>query len=540
VYKLGVEFQKCDEKWRPENSNQAEVKALLKIKDGAEWKPTADHMCRMFYYKLSGVSREPGTCCNDGADEMKKDTTPKPDLRFKREKDGGPPGWEQYRGSTYEYCTLELGQPEQQRLLAELPARQAAKTAAGDPAETMAADSWLNWYTPHSKKLKTYIKPDNSEPFIPEKYYWECQSKEALHDGTVPVFCEDWGAFGLLKLDVPGTVFTDDPAGTVDENALKEPRARNGRSIPLDDDHNHIADGLKEYAGLKELDDTDANPVSNFPGDGLTAYEEYRGFMVQDGGKTKHVSTQPGKKDLFVNNQDKFDLTLFVSATGLEVHTIIPTQYNGDQGNGCHEINFTSQLFKGGPQHGLWLVDGPFTLPPNKDEEPKSVLGIALENGVGNRSPVARTKIKVDRKKIAERLTKIGKPVPKKEQSVVAHELCHGVGCWHHGEAVGKVDPAGAWAIPHGRTSGDVDCVMRYENYAQYYMPAGKTTVIKIPVWPEPVGTTLCDGAKATGYPDPNDGNKVFLNPAGDCDSAATTGPAARGNCKSQLRVKDW
>jgi hypothetical protein len=52
-------------------------------------------------------------------------------------------------------------------------------------------------------------------------------------------------------------------------------------------------------AGLNRDADADTGPAGNpFLGDGLVAYEEYRGFMVSGG----HVRTHPGNKDLFVRS----------------------------------------------------------------------------------------------------------------------------------------------------------------------------------------------------------------------------------------------
>ena len=46
--------------------------------------------------------------------------------------------------------------------------------------------------------------------------------------------------------------------------------------------------------------DNDSSPGSNNPGDGITALEEWRGFMVQG----QHIRTNPISKDLFVTHED--------------------------------------------------------------------------------------------------------------------------------------------------------------------------------------------------------------------------------------------
>jgi hypothetical protein len=113
---------------------------------------------------------------------------------------------------------------------------------------------------------------------------------------TVKVFSHDYGGIGQLraKATVNGQEVQATVKGTADQVAR----------IPLDDDQNGLPDdGWKagrtrvRSQGLMKTDDDDMTPTGNgTAGDGLTVFEEYRGFMA-DG---KHRRTDPEKKDLFI------------------------------------------------------------------------------------------------------------------------------------------------------------------------------------------------------------------------------------------------
>lgn len=94
--------------------------------------------------------------------------------------------------------------------------------------------------------------------------------------------------------------------------------------LPKRTGESHVADAWKKQ-NVHARDDADdeKEPAGEpgFDGDGLTLYEEYRGFMV----KGEHTRAEPGTKTLFVHSTQEHlrgGIDLFRDATRLEVHEI--------------------------------------------------------------------------------------------------------------------------------------------------------------------------------------------------------------------------
>jgi hypothetical protein len=105
----------------------------------------------------------------------------------------------------------------------------------------------------------------------------------ADYTARVTLDCWDYGGFTLTRATHAGAVAN--------------------LHIPLDDNGNWIADGGWKVGSLAVADtgglsseDSDLTPVGDgLSGDGLTRFEEYRGFMVQG----VHTRTDPSVKDVF-------------------------------------------------------------------------------------------------------------------------------------------------------------------------------------------------------------------------------------------------
>jgi len=263
------------------------------------------------------------------------------------------------------------------------------------------------------KDLKLLKKAKNEKLSIAESNQ-EATTREAVKEVELVVSAFDYGAWGRLKITA-----TDEEGKpvSVSYRGSQEPI-----SIPLDDDENHIADAWEEQQGLRskpgETDD-ESEPVGNgFPGDGLTLYEEYRGFAVQGA----HRHAVPTKKDVFVCDETgrlEKGIALFETITDLKVHRLAKAEFpksrviNAHHSAGPHVVD----------QHGVRIISGPSGLAVGvKGDDasvgpPKTVTYVQV--------PAAKSCEATgpnDERYVADRVTE------------VAHELCHAVGIDHHGD----------------------------------------------------------------------------------------------------------
>ena len=96
-------------------------------------------------------------------------------------------------------------------------------------------------------------------------------------------------------------------------------------TLPVDKNENKIADIWERMYHTEDLpitNDDDYLPKSNFNGDNLTLFDEYRGFFTSTG----WISTHPWEKDLFIHNPNNFDLGYF-KKLNLAIHFIDEDQY---------------------------------------------------------------------------------------------------------------------------------------------------------------------------------------------------------------------
>jgi len=289
---------------------------------------------------------------------------------------------------------------------------------------------------------------------------------------TVIVTAMDYGAVGRLRAFAKSDECGDWQPVTIQVGTSSAAFV----AIPRDEDHNFMADAIAEYRGLDPDADADADPRGNgIAGDGLTAFEEYRGFLVRGadcgesaealaevsaapsadpGGGTEHVRTPPHHKNVFVHADDPLLATLvpeFAWATGVSALAICEPGY-GD--NAYRVVNYTLHetgprawlgraLTLDQPQHGLWLH--------RVDETDTGGLGVALGNPADAMGPPKFT-IEVQVAKPLwdpnlSRAARVYMGYPTLEDLLIAtrHELSHAVGVPHHADDV--VD----WKILSGK-----------------------------------------------------------------------------------------
>ena len=380
------------------------------------------------------------------------------------------------------------------------------------------------------------------------------------------VSCFDYGAFSEFEASVElenTVVVYGIVRGTTDQRTVK---------VPFRKDGSNIAQAFFDEKGLSNLpdsDDSEDDPVGDgYKGDGLTLYEEYRGFMVGN----EWTSAEPKKKDVFVLNEIQGrwwvwqGIAAFEQATKLKVHRYV----RDNQVDQDAVINFSR-------------TSGPHVVDQHAIRIKSGVAGTGYANtaDVGTPGKARGIQIPPD---VAHRR---GRPFA---ISTTAHELLHCCNIDHHGrgdktatwyyqppgnqmyEALPTPGPSGSnfsgvpitvrlengspastsgcfapgetsglfdIGVQRGEHSGNQDCPMRYTiafayrsttQPNEYYLTLG-----------DPSGMVLCSDASGTGVNAPSWSPQSRYGPA-----AVPTGSGVvpqikknRGDCLHQLRVND-
>lgn len=352
---------------------------------------------------------------------------------------------------------------------------------------------------------------------------WTIETTTERTSATVNVRALDYGAWGKLKAEIF--------VGGQWQLATTA-RGSTFAAIPLDDDGDHIADEWMALAGISghpAAEDGDSGPAGANDGDGLSNYEEYRGFMVSG----LWTDTDPTIKDLFINNEATMDGCGFFTSTGVMCQMINADEYKQDGAPQTHRVvNFRAHYATAGTQKGLLLTAeglqttiGPGTLgvtypavgPPNDVNH----IGLDLhfiaefnERGVTDAGAIT--------------------PITDARMSVIAHELGHAVNIDHHGSngattACGSSGVAvGEIAVWGGAYSGDRACFMSYARADQYQRADG--SCYEWP-WAHQWGRAICRSRAGTGI---NAGPERVE----DGHPLPASGDATNGDCAHHLRIK--
>lgn len=351
-------------------------------------------------------------------------------------------------------------------------------------------------------------------------HYQAAHTKRCVREAQAVVRCEDYGAFGYLEaraVHCKAIPPRDAPDAAPAANC--ETAFSNRVRIPRDDNGNDIADSApQDAAGAAATTDGDAAPAGDGTnGDGLTNYEEYRGFVVGGGAVAKrHVPTDVARKDVFVYDEDNLGTGDFAQS-GLTIHILRdPDLYNG---NANRVINFNRGHATGGEQHGLHL---------RRNNGLGAGIGGAT-TGAGA-APWTPRHVEVVEINLAELDARIANGLGNHHGRVRAHELGHATHVLHHGDGGDHACPPGPGGAANtereGRThSGDVNCVMRYVGRSGWCHAHGGNAHHRHAYGAMVVGNTYCNAVNGTGD-----------NNAG----AGHRNDASRGNCRGQFRVKDW
>jgi len=448
----------------------------------------------------------------------------------------------------------------------------------------------MNWPNKTSADTNLDLRFDfflNQAPFVAEDMDWIDDSTVRTYysgsgytEAEAMVASYDFGSYGKIKV-------TAEVAGRQIVGYLKGDAAKAPGEIllPKRKSDSKIADKWKEdndVSSLADDDDSENDPVGDgHKGDGLTLYEEYRGFSENH----KHVFGNPKKKDFFVC--DKIDnlsstagIALLAAQSGLEVHPKMrPEEFNNDLSQGSGGSSFVYHSFLNFnhsgdarhivDQHGIVILE-------TKSPKGESRAGDEEGQKAGG-TPGYYERVHIDPRfygwtTITNR-SNGSKVMSYEGAAAVAHELAHTCAVWHHGDTDTKETWQNVFIIENGvvrsvirengqdlklrlegdtpvtdffaisdmyigvfggQHSGDEDCFMRYYCAQAFrsrfddhvrYMVGGLFSTI-----PESPGIHLCTSTNGTGI------NKA-QNPS--VPWRPRYGDASRPNCKSQLCVND-
>jgi len=332
---------------------------------------------------------------------------------------------------------------------------------------------------------------------------------------TAVLSSRDFGGYGILRVtalmegassELPGHL-RDEP-GRID---IMIPHSTDDSIIPLEWKQR------KHVANLTDDRDNETVPGRDHPGDGLSLYEEYRGFVARG----KHVRTHPRYKTVFVHTKVPHadgGLRRLQAASSLQVVRINEVEY--DQ-NKIRVVNFNHGANHVVDQHGLWIASS------------KTVQAHA-----GAQSPYGPPKY-VDKVEMTNDNAAWDRGY---RDYVIAHELCHALCVPHHGgsfrwqwfkrgehrlSALGGLDLF--IATQGGEHSGNEWCLTRYRWAHLIERVASDPRSLVEYGSPEPYGTTLCYTAKGTGV------NAPGHQPYPKCGDASE----GRGACMSKITVSD-
>ncbi|MFI5135861.1 MAG: hypothetical protein ACHQD9_08420, partial [Chitinophagales bacterium] len=337
-------------------------------------------------------------------------------------------------------------------------------------------------------------------------------------------------------------------------------------SLPKDDNNNQIADAWEIQEGLYEKDygsdfDSEHQDGNDHDGDGLTYYEEYRGWIA----KGVHTRLDPKQKKIIIGNETGQNLdaaiSFFQGASGIKCIEVIPGK-EIDESNAI--ANKNSAYAHDGDQYGIIVkslaIEGDTSNPVLgqvfvKAEVPPPVV----EGSHIPSEPIAASPKEVDYLDINSKAIKSASDF----NNTFAHEMAHCFGVRHHGDSkpyflIGAdrymimdsnfkyISEAGVpqnkqalidviskngqeAAMPFSQASGNDNCIMCYNQEYEFSFPFGtKGKLLVVADIHHPNGTTFCKSSAGTGR---NNAER---------DPGPVFGDAERGNCMSQFQVKDY
>lgn len=193
------------------------------------------------------------------------------------------------------------------------------------PTKDEAATSYDLWFVPGAGK-----KVSNEQQTL--------ETENLAVKASAGITCYDYGASSRLRV----TAILDDGRELVAH--VEGDTGRTSLTIPKDENDNHIADAWEKAKGVfarslpAEWDGDDKPPEQGGDGDGISLFEDYRGFFFG----RRHERLDPGYKHLFVYDRDGYVLETLKSG---------PKGINFPAASGCR-VRFVTDR--------TWTGHGPF------------------------------------------------------------------------------------------------------------------------------------------------------------------------------------
>lgn len=287
---------------------------------------------------------------------------------------------------------------------------------------------------------------------------------------------------------------------------------------------------------------------NTYEGDGLTAYEEYRGVISE--GKFKRLSAQRKELGVSVKKGDRalFEngIALLEKAAGIDIIRLSEDELHADR-----QINRNSQTGHVCNQHALILEREDNDIKRTGYNDPVAGSDKTPKDSKRAVINVRYHEIYFNDQDLALKKANLSMPFTAEQNlaTTIAHELAHGISINHHGNRskepekyVSENTPAtfhvydyfgdkakcpcaieGDIGIRGNDASGDQSCIMAYTNFYTWAHHRDQGVLVYQRVSVQPVGSKLCTSDKGTGI---NADGKFF-------------GDATTGNCMSRIRIRD-
>lgn len=379
---------------------------------------------------------------------------------------------------------------------------------------------------------------------------------------TVTAF--DWGAYGALRV----TAQLDN--GKTIVGRFKGDAGNGPILLPKRSPESKIADAWKKLAGFSGPDgeDEDLQEGNPHPGDGLTAYEEYRGLVIKGVHTRRSKLLDTRRKNLVVENRAGAavvpGLKWFERASGISVIEAAPGELPASR-----EVNLNRGAASGGAQFGLVLKIAKLGGNVAGENRPKAVLNKTprLSDEVILDLDFAKTSYAEQAAAAATAGVTIPYSLAEDIQNTIAHEIAHGLGAPHHGKETEYFGPSevtermvdwhaygvdgveikkpfklpGRIGRPGNDASGDAGCIMAYTNFYNWAAVGRAGGPYKFyAVGLQPLGRGFCRSAAGTGMNAPHTVGAGVPVPSFFGDALGQGSGSPVGDCLGAMKVRDW